>query len=126
MLGGVDHYSETQPTRDEVEAVAGPSVLIFGTDWCGYCRASARHVDAALAEHPEIPVVWVEDGKGRALGRSFRVKLWPTLIFLQDGAEVARVVRPTGRRPLDEALSALAGARPAEKLGPDAADAPVH
>lgn len=84
-----------------------------------------RHVDAALSEHPEVPVVWVEDGKGRPLGRSFRVKLWPTLIFLQDGAEVARVVRPTGRRPRRSPVS-VGKARPAEKLGPDAADAPVH
>jgi thioredoxin 1 len=36
----------------------------------------------------------VEDGPGRPLGRSFRVKLWPTMIFLRDGQEVARLVRP--------------------------------
>ena len=29
------------------------------------------------------------------VGRSYRVKLWPTLIFLRDGQEVARIVRPT-------------------------------
>ena len=33
-------------------------------------------------------------GSGRPLGRSFRVKLWPTLVFLRNGAEVARLVRP--------------------------------
>jgi thioredoxin 1 len=50
----------------------------------------------------------VEDGPGRPLGRSFKVKLWPTLIFLRDGAEVARVVRPTEVRAVVEGLNALA------------------
>jgi thioredoxin 1 len=36
----------------------------------------------------------VEDGKGKPLGRSFRVKLWPTLIYLEQGVEKGRVVRP--------------------------------
>ncbi len=36
----------------------------------------------------------VEDGPGRPLGRSFRVKLWPTLIVMKEGEEVARAVRP--------------------------------
>ena len=49
----------------------------------------------------------VEDGRGRPLGRSFRIKLWPSLVLLRDGEEVARVVRPREARdlwPLDEAL----------------------
>ena len=49
----------------------------------------------------------VEDGKGRRLGRSYRVKLWPTVIFLRDGVEVDRVVRPTGRPEIDEALARI-------------------
>jgi thioredoxin 1 len=51
----------------------------------------------------------IEDGPGRLLGRSFKVKLWPTVVVLKDGQEVARVVRPSGSRELAEAL-AQAGA----------------
>ena len=36
----------------------------------------------------------VEDGKGRRLGRSFGVKLWPTLVLMERGTERGRVVRP--------------------------------
>jgi thioredoxin 1 len=36
----------------------------------------------------------IEDGRGRRLGRSFRVKLWPTLIFMRNGEEMERLVRP--------------------------------
>lgn len=100
-------YSEDQPGREDLDASAGPLVVAFGTQWCGYCIASERYVSAALAEHPEVPVVGVEDGPGRRLGRSYRVKLWPTLIFLRDGVEVDRVVRPTNRAVLDEALARI-------------------
>jgi thioredoxin 1 len=49
----------------------------------------------------------VEDGPGRALGRSFRVKLWPTLVFLKDGREVDRVVRPQSAEAVAERLARL-------------------
>jgi thioredoxin 1 len=100
-------FQVEQPTRDEIDGRRGPLVLEFGTDWCGYCIAAKRFVDEALADRPDVPLLQVEDGPGRPLGRSFRVKLWPTLVFLRDGQEVARVVRPTATGPLREALAAL-------------------
>lgn len=103
-------YEEEQLTRDEVDALPGPTVVEFGTDWCGYCLAASRFIEPALAEHPEVRRVRVEDGKGRPLGRSYRVKLWPTLVFLHDGVEVARVVRPGNRTVVDQALTAQAAA----------------
>lgn len=50
---------------------------------------------ALLARHPEVRHVRIEDGKGKPLGRSFRVKLWPTLVFLRDGAVKHQVARPS-------------------------------
>lgn len=87
-------YSATQPERSEIDALKGAVVVDFGTNWCGFCRAAQPLVDAALARHPEVKHLKVEDGPGRPLGRSFRVKLWPTLVFMRDGQEVARLVRP--------------------------------
>lgn len=100
-------YETDQPTRDEVDTLDGATVLQFGTDWCGYCRAAERYVEPALGEREGVRHLKVEDGKGRPLGRSFRVKLWPTLVFLRDGEEVARVVRPSGRAEVDAALARL-------------------
>lgn len=105
--GPMTTYLEQQPDRADIDATSGPAVVIFGTNWCGFCLAAERYIAPALAEHPDVPVHAVEDGKGRALGRSYGVKLWPTLIFLRDGEEVARVVRPTSRGPLDDALAAI-------------------
>lgn len=103
-------YAKTAPTRAEVDAFAGATVLEFGTDWCGYCQGAQRHIAASLAQAPQLRHMKIEDGPGRPLGRSFRVKLWPTLIFLRDGVEVARVVRPIDARAVDEGVTALAAA----------------
>lgn len=103
-------YSPDQPERADLDATDGPAVVIFGTNWCGFCRAAERYIAPALAEHPDVPVTAVEDGKGRPLGRSFGVKLWPTMVFLRDGVEVDRVVRPTGREQVDAALEKITGA----------------
>ena len=103
MAGG---YEEAEPTRAEVDAWGGPAVLEFGADWCPHCQAAQPLVAEALAAFPAVRRVKVADGKGKPLGRSFAVKLWPTLIFLKDGSEVARAVRPADadvvRRGLDQ------------------------
>jgi thioredoxin 1 len=100
-------YENPGPTRDEVDATRGPLVLEFGTGWCGYCRGAQTHIAAALAAHPDVPHRKVEDGPARPLGRSYRVKLWPTLIALRDGKEVGRVVRPNSADDVRQALAAL-------------------
>lgn len=100
-------YATSAPSRDEVDALAGATVIEFGTGWCGWCRAAQPLIAAAFASHPEVRHIKVEDGPGRPLGRSFRVKLWPTLIFLKDGQEVARVTRPGTLDEVREAFRKL-------------------
>ena len=99
-------YDTAQPERSAIDALPGTTVLDFGTNWCGYCRAAEPLIDAAL-KPSGVRHLKVEDGPGRALGRSFRVKLWPTVVVLKDGHEVARVVRPVSS---DEVRVALAQA----------------
>lgn len=87
-------YAATEPARAEVDALAGPVLLELGAPWCGYCQAAQPLLAAALADRPRVRHLKIEDGRGRRLGRSFGIKLWPTLIFLRDGQELARLVRP--------------------------------
>ena len=101
------YLSETEaPSRADVDALRGLTLLEFGTDWCGHCRAAQPAVQQALVQQPQWQHLKVEDGPGRALGRSYRVKLWPTLLVLRDGQEVARVVRPVAAQDVLAALSA--------------------
>jgi len=88
------NYAQTEPSRAEVDAMAGATVLEFGTPWCGWCRGAQPLIAGAFTAHPEVRHIKVEDGPGQPLGRSYRVKLWPTLVFLKDGQELGRVTRP--------------------------------
>lgn len=103
-------YHEEQPDRTEIDALPGATLLVFGTNWCGYCRVAHRPLETALADHPDVRVIKVEDGRGRPLGRSFRVKLWPSLIFLRDGEEITRLIRPRKADPIAAALTEIAPA----------------
>ena len=101
-------YTATPPTRAELDTLEMPVLLEFGTSWCGYCRAAQPLVTEALRSHAAVRHIKVEDGKGRRLGRTFGVKLWPTLVFLHHGRELARLVRPDSAEEIRHALRLLA------------------
>ena len=103
-------YTYPEPARPEIDRLAGSAVIEFGTAWCGYCIAAQAPIAQAIQAHPDVRHIKVEDGKGRPLGRSFRVKLWPTLVFLRDGREVTRLVRPADASSISRALAELAAA----------------
>ena len=103
MLG----YSVDEPARAEVDALPGAVVVQFGSNTCGYCRTAQPLIEEAFARHPGMRHIKIEDGKGKPLGRSFKVKLWPTLVFLNDGKEIERVVRPTDAGEMKAALARI-------------------
>jgi thioredoxin 1 len=100
-------YEDLSLTREQVDAWVGPALLEFGANGCGHCQQAQPAIAEALKDHPTLRHVKVEDGPGRRLGRSFRVKLWPTLIFFKDGQEVSRAVRPQGVEAIQQGLVAL-------------------
>lgn len=102
-----DRYEQTEPTRESIEQLRGPALLEFGSPSCGHCRSAQPLIAASMAAHPGVRHIKVADGSGRPLGRSFRVKLWPTLVFLSDGREVARLVRPGDAASIGQALASI-------------------
>src|SRR5437773_12279 len=86
-------YREDEPTREKIDRTAGLVLLEFGANWCGHCQALSPALEASLRERPEIQHLRIADGRGKPLGRSFRVKLWPTLVLLQEGRVIAQLIR---------------------------------
>jgi len=96
-----------EPSRSEVDALPGATLLEFGTAWCGHCRRAQPLIAQALAAHPGVRHLRIADASGRRLGRSFEVKLWPTLVLLREGREVGRLVRPQAAADIEQALARL-------------------
>ena len=107
MVPFAAQYEGEEPRREDIDTGAGPLLLEFGTPWCGYCRGAQPRIAAALDKHPGVRHVKVEDGSGRPLGRSYRVKLWPTLVFLRDGEVHETLVRPGGSSEIAAALDRI-------------------
>lgn len=94
-------------TQQELESLAGATLIEFGADSCGYCQAAQVLIAAALKPYPAITHIKIEDGKGQRLGRAYGVKLWPTLLFLKNGIEITRLVRPSDSKTIAAALNAI-------------------
>jgi thioredoxin len=106
-MSATHEYAATEPSRAEIDSLPGPTLLEFGSPWCGHCRRAQPLIDQALADHAGVRHIKIADDSRRRLGRSFRVKLWPTLVFLEDGREVARLVRPIDAEAIRTALAGI-------------------
>ena len=100
-------YAAIEPARAQIDMLDGPTVLEFGSPSCGYCRAVQPLLASALADHPRVRHIKIADASGRPLGRSFKVKLWPTLVFLRNGREAVRLVRTDDASAIRGALAQI-------------------
>lgn len=87
-------WQEESVTRAEVEAFPGFVLVEFGADWCPHCQAVQPLLERLLSGR-EVRHIKVADGKGKRLGRTFGVKLWPNFVLLRDGEILGQVARPT-------------------------------
>lgn len=94
----------TEPSRAEIEVLEGATILEFGAAWCSHCKAAQPIIHEALGGDASIRHLRIEDGKGKPLGRSYRVTRWPTLVFLMHGQEITRLVRPADAAAIRAAL----------------------
>jgi len=100
-------YSEEAPTFEQISELHGDAILEFGAPWCGHCQAASAAIKQVITEQSGLSHIKIYDGKGKPLGRAFKVKLWPTLILLHDGQELARIVRPVRADEVRQLISNL-------------------
>lgn len=93
-------------TREQVDQLKGKVLLEFGASWCPICQGFAPTVKVTLPNFPDVRHMKIEDGKGKPLGRSFKVKLWPNFVFIVDGKAVNQLARPTPEE-FENALKAM-------------------
>lgn len=105
QIGFNPDYQEQAPSIEEIHQMSGIAILEFGASWCPHCIAAQAPLRAVLESH-QLPYIKVADGKGKPLGRAFKVKLWPTIILLSEGQEIARIVRPIDESEVQALLKA--------------------
>ena len=87
------------------EAVkSGRALVDFYADWCGPCRMMAPILEAVAAERADLVVAKVNVDESSELASRFGVMSIPTLVVLEDGEEIKRIV---GARPKDALLSEI-------------------
>lgn len=106
-MGFKPDYEEETLTFAQVSELSGNTIIEFGAPWCGHCQAAMPAIKEVLAEQSAISHIKIFDGKGKRLGRAFNVKLWPTLILLKEGNEVARLVRPVASDEVRQLISKI-------------------
>jgi thiol-disulfide isomerase/thioredoxin len=57
------NYEENQPARGEIDALAAPLVIEFGTAWCGHCMAAQPLIASVLQR---LSGAAPPQGRGRA------------------------------------------------------------
>jgi thioredoxin 1 len=107
VIGFNANYSEETFTIEQIAELYGDTLLEFGAPWCGHCQAATPSIKEALSEHSDLRHIRIYDGKGKRLGRLFKVKLWPTLILLHEGEEVDRLIRPLEADEVRQLLSKI-------------------
>ena len=106
-------HGYAQPEAAGVDAFVGPpghALLFFSEDPVQYRETLDLCVilpEIAAAFPGRFRVGVLLPGAARAVAPKFGVRRWPTLVFLRAGTEVDRLIRPTERALIEEALDRI-------------------
>ena len=98
----------TTENYGEVAASKLPVLIDFGAEWCGPCHMVAPIVEELAGEYEGRVLICTCDAeKSDDIVATYKVRNIPTLVFLKDGQEVARIVGATTKAEIVDKLSKL-------------------
>jgi thioredoxin 1 len=68
------------------------SIIKFGADWCGPCKRLTPIIEQLQLNIPELQIQTVDVDESPELSRKYQIKVLPTVIVLEDGQEINRLV----------------------------------
>ena len=100
----------TETTFDETLATPEGLLLVdFWAPWCGPCRMIAPVLDSLVGESGgRVKLAKVNVDEEPALAARYEIRSIPTILFVQDGRIVDRVVGAVPRPTLEGKIGALA------------------
>ena len=90
--------------QEEVLNSEVPVLLDFWASWCGPCRMVSPIVDQIADEHPEWKVGKINVDEEQALAAQFGIMSIPTLVVMDHGEIVKRVVGARGKEEILDLL----------------------
>ena len=98
----------TKDNFEEISASQLPVVIDFWAEWCGPCRMVAPIVEELAGEYEGRVLICTCDAeKSDDIVATYKVRNIPTLVFLKEGQEVARIVGATTKAEIVDKLSKL-------------------
>ena len=79
--------------------------LYFSATWCGPCKMFKPVFEQFIAEHPEVESKYIDVGEDEAEQYNhLSIKAVPTIVFLKNGSEEARVSGAKSKKALEQVL----------------------
>ncbi len=98
-------YIEKRP--DDLRHSVGKLLLYFYSDHCAYCNATSPNVKELSDELTDVRFLRIDTDINPATATEFDVTGLPTLILLENGVELTRLVGLTTKARLRTALESF-------------------
>ncbi|MFN3190165.1 MAG: thioredoxin family protein [Aureliella sp.] len=90
-----------------MQSSRGPVVLDFFTTWCGPCKSQSKilHEMESVAQEKGATIIKVDAEKFPKIAEQFKVKAYPTLVAVKNGAVAQRQVGVADPKMLEQWFS---------------------